>query len=437
MLEFNMREKNNSALVIGAGIAGIQASIDLGDMGIQVNLVEQRPCIGGRMAQLDKTFPTNDCSICILAPKLSDCSRHPNITLHTLSEVIGLEGTPGNFKVTILKHPRYVELDKCINCGECVENCPVSVNDEFNVGLKKRSAIYLDYLQGIPAKVTIDDTVCLHFTQGICGICETVCDKEAIDFEQTEEKFDINVGAVIVATGYDPFDPTPLQNFGYGSNNNVITALELERIICASGPTDGHLVRPSDGKTVKKIAFIQCVGSRDKNYNKYCSTICCMYTTKEAMVAYEHDNELEIKIFYIDMRAGGKHFRKYLKRGEEEYNITYIKGTVGEIREDEDQNLAVIYEASNTGEVKSEKFDMVVLATSIIPKQDADKVANALGIERDKYNFIKTLPSAPMITTREGVYACGCCHEPMDIPNSVVEASGAAALAAEVIRSSK
>lgn len=181
-----MSEKNKVALVIGAGIAGIQASLDLGDMGIQVHLVEQRPCIGGRMAQLDKTFPTNDCSICILAPKLSDCARHPNIILHTLSEVVGLEGIPRNFEVTILQHPRYVDLDKCINCGECVENCPVSVDDEFNVGLKKRSAIYLDYLQGIPAKVTIDDSVCLHFTQGICGICKKVCDKEAIDYEQKE-----------------------------------------------------------------------------------------------------------------------------------------------------------------------------------------------------------------------------------------------------------
>ncbi|MFW9906834.1 MAG: FAD-dependent oxidoreductase [Candidatus Thorarchaeota archaeon] len=432
-----MVKKNHATLVIGAGIAGIQAALDLGDMGIQVYLIEKRPCIGGRMAQLDKTFPTNDCSICILAPKLSEAVRHPNIELYTLSEVVGLEGEPGNFTVKILKHPRYIKEDACINCGLCIDKCPVRVDDDFNVGLIKRKAIYLDYLQGIPAKMAIDDHYCIYLTRGKCGVCQKACPKGAIDFDQKEKTFDLSIGAVIVATGYDPFDPTLLHNFGYGRIKNVITAIEMERFECASGPTNGDLVRPSDGEPPKKLAFIQCVGSRNKNYNNYCSTICCMYSTKEAMVAYEHNNQLEIKIFYIDIRAGGKHFQEYQRRGEEEYNITYIMGKVGKIQEDKDQNLNVIYELIKTGEVISEKFDMVVLATSIIPKQDADKVANTLGIERDKYNFIKTLPNAPMITTREGVYACGCCHGPMDIPNSVIEASGAAALASEVLRSSR
>ena len=432
-----MAKNNPASLVIGAGIAGIQASLDLGDMGIQVYLIEKRPCIGGRMAQLDKTFPTNDCSICILAPKLSAAARHPKIKLYTLSEVVGLEGEASNFTAKILQHPRYIKEDACINCGLCIDKCPVRIDDDFNVGLNKRKAIYLDYLQGIPAKMAIDDRYCIYLTRGKCGVCKKVCEKEAIDFEQKEKTFDLDVGAVIVATGYDPFDPTPLYNFGYGRIKNVITAIEMERFECASGPTKGHLERPSDGKPAKNLAFIQCVGSRDKNYNNYCSSICCMYSTKEAMIAYEHDNEIQTKIFYIDMRAGGKNFRKYLKRGEEEYNITYVKGKVGEIREDNEQNPIINYEDINTGEIKTEKFDFVILATSLVPKKGTNKLVNSLGLTQDQYNFIETLPNVPIKTTKEGVFSCGCCHEPMDIPNSVVEASGAAALAVEIIIKSK
>jgi len=432
-----MAKGANLVLIIGAGIAGIQAALDLANMGIKVHVIEKRPCIGGRMAQLDKTFPTNDCSICILAPKLSEAARHPNIILHTLSEVVGLKGTAGNFNAKIVEYPRYVNLDKCINCGDCIEKCPTRVDDDFNAGLKKRRAIYLDYLQGIPAKVTIDPQHCLFITRGKCGICKKVCKKEAIEYDQKEKNINLPVSSVIVATGYDLFDPTPLVRYGYGKIQNVITAIELERLECASGPTDGHLQRPSDKKAPKKLGIIQCVGSRDKNFNNYCSSICCMYATKEAMIAHEHDNEIETKIFYIDLRAGGKNFREYLERGEQEYNISYVNGKVAEIREDKDKNPILIYEDINKGKVLTETFDLVVLATSVVPRKDVDKIADALGLERNEYNFIKTLPGVPIKTTKAGIFACGSCHEPMDIPSSVVEASGAAALAAEIIRKSR
>ncbi|MHA1734390.1 MAG: NAD(P)-binding protein [Promethearchaeota archaeon] len=423
-----------SALVIGAGITGMQASLDLADMGVKVHLVEKRPCIGGRMAQLDKTFPTNDCSICILAPKLSECAGHPNITLHTLAEVVGVDGVPGNFKIQVLQHPRYVDEELCMNCGECVEKCPTRVDDEFNMGLQKRKAIYLDYLQGVPAKVTIDDRYCLYLNKGVCRLCEKNCPKEAINFEQKEKTYSLDVGAVIVAVGYDPFDPTPLKRLGYGRLLNVVTAMEFERLICASGPVGGHLERPSDRATPKKIAFIQCVGSRDRNFNAYCSAFCCMYTTKEAMIAHEHDNELESTIFYIDMRAGGKNFREYLARGEKDYKITYIKGKVGEIKEDSEKNPVLFYEDVATGMVLSDRFDLVVLATSVVPREGILELAKNLGLELDEYKFIKTSPLDAVVTSRSGIFACGCCHEPMDIPSSVVEASGAAAKVAEVLR---
>ncbi|GAB4306148.1 MAG: hypothetical protein Kow0069_02610 [Promethearchaeota archaeon] len=429
-----MTPNERPVLVVGAGIAGIQAALDLGDMGIPVHLLEKNACIGGRMAQLDKTFPTNDCSICILAPKLSECFRHPMITLHTLAELQRLEGSPGQFVAHVVQRPRYVKEDACINCGDCVKKCPSRVDDPFNQGLNKRKAIGLDYLQGIPAVMAIDAEHCLYLTKGVCRMCQKVCPKEAIDFEQKEKHLTLEVGAVILATGYDPFDPSGIHKYGYGRVANVITAMELERLICASGPTGGHLQRPSDGGLVRNLAFIQCVGSRDATTNNYCSSICCMYTTKESMIAHEHDNELRTKIFYIDRRAGGKNFREYLDRGEEEYRITYVQGKVGEVREDEDKNPVLVYEDVANGKVLEEKFDLVVLATSVVTRPETLALAEALGLDRDAFNFLLTSPEEPMRTSREGVFACGSCHEPMDIPCSVVEASGAAALAAEVVR---
>lgn len=422
-----------NVMVIGGGIAGIQASLDLAERGIKVELIEKSGCIGGRMAQLDKTFPTNDCSICILAPKLSECSRHPNITIHTLSEVNSLTGEVGNYKVKVLKKARYVKEDLCINCGICVEKCPMRVDDEFNMKIGKRRAIYIDYVQGVPSIMAIDKDNCLLFTKNACRICEKVCEREAIDFEEQDKQIEFNIGSIILATGYDVFDPSSLETLGYGRILNVVTSMEFERFICASGPLSGHLVRPSDSKEPKKLAFINCVGSRDIKNNPYCSSCCCMYTTKEAMIAYEHNNELESSIFYIDLRAVGKGFQKYLQRGEEEYSITYINGKVARIIQDDEQNPIIIYEDITTSTIKEVKFDLVVLATSMVPKKDANKLSEILDVALDEYNFFNAEPHHPQKSSKEGIFLCGACRQPMDIPTSVVDASGAAAKAAEII----
>ena len=433
-----MEKVSKSVLVIGGGIAGIQAALDLADMGIHVDMVEKKPCIGGRMAQLDKTFPTNDCSICILAPKLSECYRHPNITLYSYSEVQKVEGSAGNFSAEIIKRARYIKEEECINCGLCVEKCPMRVEDEFDRELRKRRAIYIYYLQGVPAIMTIDKEKCLWFTKNACRICEKTCEREAIDFEQEDQIIKLeNIGSIIVATGYnliEDIDKEVLKNYGYGKYRNVVSALEFERLECASGPQEGHIKRFSDNKPPKKIAFLQCIGSRSDRVEKYCSSICCMYTTKEAMIAYEHDNELESYVFYIDMRAGGKGFQSFLRRGKAEYNIKYVKSKIAQITLDEKENPIIVYEDLDNGKITQLKVDMVVLATCIVPPQGIEELAEMLGIELNAYHFIKTTPFIPVETSKNGIFTCGCVHEPMDIPRSVAEASGAAARAAEVIR---
>ena len=438
MSEVNLEKNSKSALVIGGGIAGIQAALDLADMGIHVDMVEKKPNIGGRMAQLDKTFPTNDCSICILAPKLSECYRHPNITLYSYSEVQKVEGESGNFSVEILQRARYVKEDECINCGVCAEKCPMRVIDEFDRQLRKRRAIYMYYLQGVPAIMTIDKDNCLWFTKNACRICEKVCEREAIDFEQQDQHIKLNnVGSIIVATGYnliEDIDNEVLRNYGYQKYRNVVTALEFERLLSASGPQEGHIKRLSDGEKPKKIAYLQCIGSRNDRSRKYCSSICCMYTTKEAMIAYEHNNELESYVFYIDMRAGGKGFQSFIQRGENDYNIKYIKSKIAQITIDNKENPIIAYEDLDNGEIIELKVDLAVLATCIIPPEGIEKMSEVLGIELNEYRFVKTPPFESTETSKGGIFTCGCVHEPMDIPRSVSEASGAAARAAEVIR---
>jgi heterodisulfide reductase subunit A len=427
------KKGSRSVLVVGGGIAGIQAAIDLGDMGVKVHLVEAKPSIGGRMAQLDKTFPTNDCSICILAPKMAECFRHPNITVHAYSEVKEVKGSTGNFSVKVLKKARFVKEKECVGCGDCVAKCPVKVPDEFDMGLRKRGAIYLYFLQGLPMVATIDKDHCLYLTRGVCRICERVCTREAIDFEQKDAEIELNVGAIIAATGFDSFDPTNLSQYGYKRHRNVITALEYERIICASGPTGGNLLRPSDRKTVKKIAFIQCVGSRDVNNYPYCSSVCCMHATKEAILAREHNADVQSHVFYMDLRAIGKGFQRYIERGEEEYGITYIRGRVAKIAEDSEENPVIWYEETSSSATRKMKADLAVLATALIPRSGSGKLAEILGVDLDEYGFFKTNAPTPLCTTKPGVFVCGCCRGPMDIPDSVAQASGAAARAAEAV----
>jgi heterodisulfide reductase subunit A len=434
---------NQSVAVVGGGIAGIQASIDLANMGFRVYLVEQTPSIGGRMAQLDKTFPTNDCSMCILAPKMIECAGHENVELLTYSELAEVRGTEGDFKVTVRRKPRYVDLTKCTGCGECAEKCPRRVPDEFNVGLDKRKAIYLPFPQAVPRKVTIDEEACLYLTKGRCRVCEEVCQAGAIDFEQQEEILELEVGALLLATGFDPFDPAALEEYGYGKIENVITGLEYERLICASGPTGGHLERPSDGKVPGAIAFIQCVGSRDVNYKPYCSSVCCMHATKEAILANEHYPDLKSFIFYTDMRAVGKQFQEYIIRARDEYDVSYVRSRPGKITVDEETgNPIVWYDEtvySEAGDpvrrVTSLEVDLVVLCQALVPHTVHQELADKLGLELDESGFIaiENRLVRPVDTSVAGVFACGFCQGPQDIPDSVIQASAAAARVAEIL----
>jgi heterodisulfide reductase subunit A len=420
-------------LVVGGGITGIQSALDLGDMGVHVHLVERTPSIGGRMAQLDKTFPTNDCSTCILSPKMSDCARHPNITLHTYAEIKALDGAAGDFTVTVVQHPRYVDEAKCTGCGECVQKCPSQVPDEFDMRLRQRKAIYLYFPQAIPQVMTIDPEHCIYFRRGKCGACAKICQAGAVDFEQTARQVTLDVGAVIVATGFDFFDPTGLTQFGYEQCPNVITALEYERLISASGPTEGRLLRPSDGQLAKRIGFVQCVGSRDVRHQLFCSAVCCMHASKQAVLAAEHDPEVESYVFYTDFRASGKGFREYVDRAEQDYGVRYVRSRVGRISEDGMNNPVIRYEDVATSRPAQITVDLAVLATSLIPRPGTAELARMLGIKVDEYGFVKTDPFAPVDTTRLGILAAGCCRGPFDIPESVMQASAAAARAARVI----
>ena len=439
--EGTQRLSLSTVLVIGGGVAGIQAALDLGDMGLQVHLVEKKPSIGGRMAQLDKTFPTNDCSLCILSPKMAECSRHPNVTLHTNTEVKGVSGSAGAFTVEVLKSARFVKESACTGCLECTQKCPTKVLDEFDMGLRRREAIYTYFMQAVPAVVTIDRENCLYLTKGRCGICKRVCQAGAIDYEQKDTEFTLDVGAIVVATGFDPFDPAVVKPYGYGKYRNVITSMEYERLISASGPTGGHLWRQSDREPVKKLAFLQCVGSRNLNHNRFCSSVCCMYATKEAILANEHDREVESTIFYTDLRAAGKGFQEYVARAEREYKVNFVRGRVAEITQDDQERPVIWYEdtegsngaGSPKGRKKSSTVDLAVLAISLAPRRGAQELAALLDIELDEYNFIKTDPFFMADTTRPGVFACGYCRGPADIPESVAQASGAAARAAEVM----
>jgi heterodisulfide reductase subunit A len=428
-----------SVLVLGGGVAGIQAAIDLAQMGFSVHLVERSPSIGGRMAQLDKTFPTNDCAICILAPKMIECAGHPNVDLLTYSEVVAVAGEEGAFTVTVKKHPRYVDPDRCTACGDCTAKCPWKVPDEFDAGLGKRRAIYLPFPQAVPRKMTIDPEHCVFLqdpSKNRCRLCETVCQAGAINWEDKEEILELSVGAIVVATGFDPYDPSGLEEYAYGRVANVITGLQYERLVSASGPTGGELRRPSDDAHPKKLAFIQCVGSRDVGSNAFCSSVCCMFATKEAILAHEHDPEAGSFIFYTDLRAGGKRFQEYVARAQQEYRVTYIRGRPGVIGETPDtKNPIVRYEDTHAREVKEMEVDLVILCQALVPRRGQAELARVLGIELDEHGFVRAPQplSGPVATTRPGVFACGYCRGPADIPESVVQASGVAARVAEAL----
>jgi len=429
---------DKSVLVVGAGIAGIQAALDLANMGFNVYLVEKTPAIGGRMAQLDKTFPTNDCSMCMLSPKLVEAGQHPNIELMTYCEIERISGFAGDFKVKIKKKARYVDADKCNGCGICQEKCPWKADSEFNAGISKRKVIYTPFAQAVPNTPVIDREHCVYFQKGTCRACEKFCPVEAIDFEQEDEIVEVEVGAIILATGFDLYDTSLLKEYGYGIIKNVINAMEYERLISASGPTMGELKRPSDGKSPKKLAFIQCVGSRDVNHKLYCSTVCCMYATKEAILANEHYPDLKAFILYTDLRAVGKGFQGYINRAKEEYGVTYIRSRPGKITEDpQTTNPIIWYEETTTRKIESLEVDLVVLSQALVPSCNFVEISGKLHISLDEYGFVR-IPDKlfhPVDTETPGILACGFCLGPQDIPTSIIQASGAAARVAEIIQS--
>jgi len=420
-----------SVLVIGGGIAGIQASLDLAGRGFQVYLLEETPSIGGRMAQLDKTFPTMDCSICILAPKMIECYRHPNIKLLTYSELKEVNGTTGNFKIKILRKARCVDETKCTGCAACAEHCPVEVPNEFDMELGMRKAIYMPMPQAVPRAMTVDKENCI-----LCGLCTKVCKAGAVDLKQQPEDIELNVGTIIIATGFDQFNPVSIKEYGYKLYPNVLTALEFERWVCASGPVGGHLLRPADGRRPKRVAFIQCVGSRSlKAGSPFCSSVCCMYATKEALIIREHEPDVEVYIFYNELRAFGKGFQEFVNRARDEWGVKYIRSRPGEIREDpKTKDLTIWYDDTLTREIKNlPNVDLIVLCPALVPRQGNRQLAEIMKIELDDCGFFKVKHPllAPVDTTAPGIFVCGYCQSPKDIPDSVAQASAAAARAAE------
>jgi heterodisulfide reductase subunit A len=423
-----------ATLVIGAGIAGIQASLDIADAGFKVYLVEREPTIGGRMAQLDKTFPTLDCSSCILTPKMVDAGRHPNIELLTYSEVVGLQGQAGDFRVKVKKKPRYVHEELCTGCGLCVEACVwKKVPSEFDAGVAMRSAAYIPFPQAVPLKAVIDDKTCLYLTKGKCGRkCEKACERGAIDFEMKEELVDLHVGAVIVATGFDPFDPRLKPEFAYGVYDNVITGLEFERLSSASGPTQGKIT--INGQEPRDVVFIHCVGSRDKNLgNEYCSRVCCMYTAKQAHLVKENLPEANVTVFYMDVRAYGKGFEEFYDRVRME-GARYRRGNPSEIYKKGDR-LIVRAEDTLLSEPLEVEADLVVLAVGVTPRADAQDLADLLGISCSPDGFFQEAHPKlhPVGTGVEGIYLAGCCQGPKDVPDTVAQGKAAASSAIVVL----
>jgi len=420
------------ALVIGGGVAGIQASLDLADTGYKVYLVEKEPSIGGMMARIDKTFPTMDCSICILAPKMSDAGHHPNIELLTNSEVSEVKGYIGNFHVKVLRKPRYVTKD-CSACGECVKVCPIAVPNEFDVGLAVRHGIYTPFAQAVPSTYIIDMNLCLNKDGVIvCDKCIKACDRQAISFETKPVTEEFEVGTIIVATGADVFDPSVLPNYGYGKIPNVITSLEFERLINAGGPSGGHLIRPSDRQIPKRVAFVQCVGSRsEKSGRLYCSNVCCMNTIKDSLLIKEHWPDTEICVFYVDIRAYGKGFEDLYQRAKNA-GVVFIRGLPAEIVEDKKtHNVWLIGENTLRKGVYKINADMAILSIGLEARKDSEMIQRLLTLSRNQDGFfLEAHPKLrPVDAATGGVFFAGCAESPKDIKDSVTQASAAAARA--------
>ncbi len=422
-------------MVVGGGISGIQAALDLATSGYKVFLVERAPTIGGKMAQLDKTFPTNDCSMCIESPKFIECDRHPNIEILTYTEVDSVDGEAGDFTIRLTKKARYISEDKCTGCTTCVEYCPVEFPDPFNQELSPNKAVHIYFSQAVPLVPYIDES-CIYLKEQKCSICEGVCKNNAIDLHQQPEQLKIKVGAVVLSPGYEVFDPKVGGDYGYGTIENVVTSLDFERLLCATGPHEGEILRPSDKKHPHKIAWIHCVGSRQvlEGANSYCSSVCCTYIQKQVILAKDHDADTEATIFHNDIRSYGKDFERFYQRTGNLPGVTFIRSYVSIGREiPETKNITIRYATDSEG-VKEDEFDLVVLGVGLAPPAKARRLAEQFGIELNAHGFCKTNPINPIETTRPGVFISGAFGGPIDIPESVMSASGTNALVGALLR---
>jgi heterodisulfide reductase subunit A len=428
-----MTEKKQAALVIGGGVAGMQAALDIANQGFKVYLIERTPSIGGRMAQIDKTFPTLDCSACILTPKLSEVAHHKNINLLTYSEVGSVTGKSGDFRVRITRKARFVKEDLCSGCGDCAAECPVEVPNEFDMNIGFRKAIYIGFPQATPNVYTVDKESCID-----CGRCVKVCQRNAIDLEMTDKTLDLRVGTIIVATGFQLFDVSRYPRLGYGQYANVIHAMEFERLINAAGPTHGHLVRLSDGKKPKSIGFVQCVGARDVQKGvPYCSRVCCMYSIKNAVMALEHYPDAEVWVYYADIRAFGKGFEEFYEMAKERFGVKFVRGRVAEVMEGKiTGNLVVKVEDTESSKMRLIEHDLIVISPGVIPPEGIHTLTTKMGIDEtdDGYIQIRDSFTGPTVTKTPGVFVCGCADGPKDIPDSV-SAGSAAAMKATIILS--
>ena len=420
------------ALVIGGGIAGIQTALDIADAGFPVDIVEKQPTIGGKMAQLDKTFLTLDCAACILTPKMVDVAQNDKIRIFSYSEVTDVHGFVGNFDVTIKKKARYVKEDVCTGCGACVEKCPMKkVPNEFNFGMDNRHAIYIPFAQAVPKVATIAPNACNMLKNGKCGVCAKVCAAGAIDYTQKDEIIEEKYGAIVVATGFNPISMEKFDEFAYSQSKDVITSLEFERLTNAAGPSAGKLIRPSDGKHPHTIVFVQCVGSRCESCaekgKEYCSKICCMYTAKHAMLTRDKYPDTEVYVFYIDVRTPGKNFDEFYRRAVEEYGVKYVKGMVGKIVPEGDKLKVQASDLISNKQLHIDA-DLVVLAAAIEPDKSARPLATMLTASMDTNDFFtEAHPKLrPVESPTAGVFLSGACQGPKDIPETVSQAGAAA-----------